>query len=48
MKMFIIAVISFVSMIAVINEINEIKRNILVNGVIQIRGERYSCQKETK
>ena len=48
MKMFIIAVISFVSMVAVINEINEMKRDILVNGVIQIRGERYSCQKEQK
>ena len=46
MKMFLIAVISFVSLIAVINEINEMKRDILVNGVIQIRGERYSCQKQ--
>ena len=48
MKMFIIAVISFASMVALINEINEMKRDILVNGVIQIRGERYSCQKEQK
>ena len=48
MKMFLIAVISFVSMVAVINEINAMKRDILVNGVIQIRGERFTCQKETK
>ena len=46
MKMFLIAVISFVSMVAIINEINEMKRDILVNGVIQIRGERYSCRKQ--
>ena len=44
--MFIIAVVCFVSMIAIINEINEMKRNVLVNGVIQIRGERYACKKE--
>ena len=44
--MFIIAVVCFVSMIAIINEINEIKRDILVNGVIVIRGERYACKKE--
>ena len=48
MKMFLIAIISFVAMVALINEINEMKRDILVNGVIQIRGEKYSCQKATK
>lgn len=48
MKMFLIAIISSISMVAIINEINETKRDILVNGVIQIRGERYSCKKETK
>lgn len=45
MKMFIIAVVCFVSMIAIINEINEMKRDILVNGVIVIRGEKYYCAK---
>ena len=44
--MFIIAVVCFVSMIAVVNETNEMKRDILVNGVIVIRGERYACKKE--
>ncbi len=46
MKMLIIALVSFISMIAVVNEINEIKRDILVNGVIVIRGEKYVCKKE--
>ena len=35
--MFLIAIISFVSMVAIINEINGMKRDILVNGVIQTR-----------